>query len=594
MPLYDFPKELATLPAIQTLVEGLQSGRVLAEGLWGSSAALAALEFSNRTGRSLLILVPDPEVADEVEDDLTTWKANTILHYPAWDVLPSETEHVDLETLRERIQVLRGLATANQRGKPVVAVAPVIALMQPTIAPEDLRKGELALAPGDEMAPEALCGRLVDAGLERVAMVDAPGQLARRGGIVDAFPIFSEIPFRLDFFGDRIDSIQTFDVVSQRSEETVEECVLVDLSTHTVRKAYTERDKAATLAAHLPPDTAVFVIDPERCAERAHLYEEGYSIEHSALLSYQEACARLHAHALAVSMAMREEEWPEEWGEQANFTRVAFEISSITRLEGSTGHAIAEITKFLEHGAQVTVFCHNEAARSRCREVLLETGGNLAGQVELAIGRLSCGFHWPALSWTAIGDQEVFHRYHQRRRMRKRIAPGAPIRDLTRLRTGDYVVHAMHGVARYTGMSRLEHNGQENDYLTLLFDEDKRLYVPLSHIDLVQKYLGGREARPKLARLGGRSWKRKKAQAEKAVREVAADLLRIQAMRQHSPGISYSADNEWVKKFEDEFIYDETDDQLSAIECIKEDMEKSVPMDRLLCGDVGFGKTEVA
>jgi transcription-repair coupling factor (superfamily II helicase) len=553
---------------------------------------LVAAHLQARRGGPLLLVAPEAETADDLEEDLATWGVGAVLHFPPWDVLPCEAEHLDLGVLRERVRVLRALAGGGPR--PSVVLTSVTALMQPTLEPAALAQGELALAPGDEMAPETLAARLQEAGLEPVTTVEAPGQFARRGGILDAYPLFAEEPVRIDFFGDSVDTIQRFDPVSQISTEDLDRCTLVDIAAETVHRVYDRGPEKATLATHLPPETLVVAVDPQGGARRGALYEEGFARHPRPILGWPQAAGRLAGLARVLVPTLAEEGWYEAWGPAAAPARVSFGVESLARLEGTTEHALEALGAWLEAGTRVTIFCHNEASRSRCREFLLEEGGGLAARVELALGRISRGFRWPALGWAAVGDHELFHRYKQHRRVRKRPAAGAPIRNLSELRRGDYVVHVLHGIARFEGVQRLEQNDQENDYLKLRFAEEAQLYVPLSHIDLVQKYVGGRESRPELSRLGGKTWSRRKQQAEKAVREVAADLLRLQAARQASRGIAYPSDTEWMRRFEAEFIYDETEDQLAAIQAIKADMEARVPMDRLLCGDVGFGKTEVA
>jgi len=567
--------------------------RVLLEGARGSAATLVAAWMHREFAGCLFIVTPDLEKADTVEDDLDCWQAGRTLRFPSWDVLPTESPHLDLETLRERVRTLRALANVSSRPAPAIVIAPIASLLQPTVPPDELSRGELRVAPGQEMAPEALCARLADARLERTVSAEAPGQFSRRGGIVDVFPLFGEAPYRLEFFGDTVESLHRYDPATQRSTEPADAAVLVDLSTEGVHRAF-RGEPCASIAAHLPEETVVLVLDPDDCAHHAELYAEGYQGQQAPIRSLEQACATMHGFRRVLVPQLREDEWPPEWGEGGELARIELDTHGLARLEGTTEHALNEVRVLLDASVAVTIFCHNDAARRRCREVLLEAGGALSTRAELTLGRLTEGFHWPALDWAAISAHEIFHRYRERRRVRKPIAPSQPVHDFAELRPGDYVVHLLHGIARNLGLMRLEQNGQESDFLALLFAEDTRLYVPTSHVELVHKYIGGRGARPELSRLGGRSWRRKKAQAERAVREIAADLLRLQAVRMHAPGIAYPPDGDWERKFEEEFLYEETDDQLTALAEIKADMQGRAPMDRLLCGDVGFGKTELA
>jgi transcription-repair coupling factor (superfamily II helicase) len=595
---------LPTLPAAGRLARSLPERDVRLEGMRGGALAKCLADARGDLGRPLLAVVPDPETAEALVQDLTLFGGGARLHlFSAWDVLPAETDRPDPEVARDRVAALRALETpaADLPGGPApLVVAPVTALMQPTLPPASLRRARLAVRPGTETSPEALIARLVDAGFEVVPQVSAPGEFSRRGGIVDVFPFLAEEPLRLEFFGDEVDTIRPIDLETQRSRAPLEqETTLVDVT----RDAFGGGARgAASLFDYLPEAAAVLLLHPERIATMGGLYADGFDPGAAALITPGEIARRAGTRPLVVVPEEANEPWPEGWRAPREPETLALGARSVERLSGGIDTALGELRLLRSGGARVTVFCNNPAERARLRELLLEKGGGLAAEVELRLGRLSAGFVLPPgasgrdAAWAALGDHEIFGRYQLRRapRAHRRRYVGAPIGDFTRLRPGDPVVHILHGIARFVGIETLESGGTEQDFLALRFAEDAKLYVPLSHVELVQRYVGSRDARPKLSKLGGKSWARRKRAVQDAVRDVAADLLRTQAVRRALPGIPYPGDDEMQREFEAAFPYEETPDQLAALADIKTDQEAPQPMDRLLCGDVGFGKTEVA
>ncbi len=600
----DTAPPLPTLPAADRLGACLPERDVRLEGARGGALAKCLADARGPLDRPLLAVVPDPETAEALVQDLTLFGAGARLFlFSAWDVLPSETDRPDAEVARDRVAALRALETSasDPAGDPApIVVTPVTALMQPTLPPTSLRRARLSVHPGTESSPEALIARLVDAGFEVVPQVSAPGEFSRRGGIVDVFPFLAEQPLRLEFFGDEIDTIRPIDLTTQRSGAPLEdETTLVDVT----RDAFGGGARgAASLFDYLPGDAAVLLLHPERIAAMGGLYADGFDPASGCLLPTERIAALAAAHPLLVVAEEANEPWPEGWRAPRGPETLSLAARSVERLSGGIETALGELRLLREEGARVTVFCNNPAERTRLKELLLEKGGGLAAEVELRLGRLSAGFVLPAeatgaeTGWAAAGDHEIFGRYQLRRapRAHRRRYAGAPIQDFTQLRPGDPVVHVLHGIARFLGIETLASGGTEQDFLALRFAEDAKLYVPLSHVELVQRYVGSRDARPKLSKLGGKSWTRRKRAVQAAVRDVAADLLRTQAVRRALHGIPYPEDDEMQREFEAAFPYEETPDQLAALADIKTDQEAPQPMDRLLCGDVGFGKTEVA
>ncbi|MCP4376610.1 MAG: DEAD/DEAH box helicase, partial [bacterium] len=267
-------------------------------------------------------------------------------------------------------------------------------------------------------------------------------------------------------------------------------------------------------------------------------------------------------------------------------------IRSIEKLAVNTQEALGELEE-LSEVSDVWVYCENSAEQTRFGELLATSHPELGRRINTGIGHLSAGFYWPDERLVVVGHHEVFHRFAKVRRIR-RMRTGRTIDSMLDLQTGDYVVHISHGIAKFEGLRHIDRDGVSEEYLTLRFADNAIMHVPTASINLVQKYVGTRHSHPTLSKLGGRLWTRQKDRATEAVRDLAADMIRIQAMRQAIKGFSYPAASEWQQQFCDEFLYTETEDQITTMQQIDSDLLADRPMDRLVCGDVGYGKTELA
>ena len=495
-------------------------------------------------------------------------------------------------------------------------VAPIMALLQPVPSKEALAKGRLTLRKGQQTQIEELVAWLVDAGFSPVEQVDQQGEFAHRGGIVDVFPLGATQALRVEFFGDQIESIRRFDLDTQRSTD---EIAAYDITSLAARRA-TDPASTASLLSYLPLDTIVCMTSP---AEIRDLAEEVYRrtaesrcqsdqekrsdrqefLESSAdkVLTGQDAALRdeaLSPVGMFTPAAV--------FDELARFARVEMHpfglsggtdtfnmgVRSLERISLNTHEAMEELAE-LSEAAEVWVFCETPAEEKRFKELLLASHPRLAQAARTAIGHVHTGFYWPAQKLVVVGNHEIFHRYAKLRRIR-RVRTGRPLDSLLDLAEGDTVVHVAHGIARFEGLRAIQREGRSEEYLTLRFADNALLHVPASSINLVQKYIGSRQRRPSLSKLGGAGWLRQKQRVTEAVHDLAAELLRVQAMRKAMPGLSFPPTTAWQKQFADEFVYSETEDQIASMQQIEEDMATARPMDRLLCGDVGYGKTELA
>ncbi|MDA3961833.1 MAG: transcription-repair coupling factor [Planctomycetota bacterium] len=434
---------------------------------------------------------------------------------------------------------------AMHSGALIVATARAVDQAVPDLT--RLTKRSLILHPGETHDLHALSERLVDEGYQVAAAVEHPGQLAVRGGLLDVFPLAAEHPLRIEFFDDEVDVIRRFDAFTQ---ESIARCDQAVLSTGGGVVA------DASLWSQLPPG-AILVLADVPLSQRL----------------------RKAPHGRAELRLARQLEQGAEDGASVG----------VERFKGDLRNGLPELQDAAAANSEIVVFARNDEAR---REMEAHCRDHGIG-APVRAGRLSAGFRDLEADLLVVHDFELSHRRPGRRKSTK-VAGGAPLDSLTDLKQGNYVVHVNHGIASFKGMATLERRGYMEDFLLLSFADDAKLYVPVTAIDLVQKYIGGGGRHPELSKLGGTAWKRKKARAEKAVEDLTADLLATAAEREAAPGIAHDPDDPQLRRFEAAFPFEETEDQLTATREIKGDMELPRVMDRLLCGDVGFGKTEIA
>ena len=599
--------------AIRGAAEALcrPGGAVRLGGVWGSSAALVAGALGRLTGRTILFMTTHLDNADALADDVELFSGRAVQTFPAWE-LQVHADHVSDEVVGERLKVCTLLSQPpDQRNEPVdFIVAPMMALLQPVPTPEAMAAAKIALRREGELAPESLVEWLIDAGFERVEQVDQPNGFARRGGIVDVLPTGVGQAIRIEFFGDRIESIRRFDLDTQRSTERIER---FDLAGTAIGRN-TDPHTTTHLGRYLQPEAIVCMAEPQeviglardvyrRISATAEDDAEKQARRKTARKSRTADGPKVHSPATDISVGLfHPDEAFDALGRFGRAEMFAFRpqgpgvvdlgIRSLQKLAVSTPQALAELSE-LVRVARVWVYCENPAERDRFNELLAASHPDLAASVHTGIGHVTSGFYWPDEALVVVGHHEVFHRYAKVRAVR-RVRAGRPIDSLLDLQEGDYVVHVAHGVAKFEGLRRLETHGHSEEYLTLRFAGNAMLYVPTDQINLVQKYIGARRGHPTLNKLGGGLWARQKRRVEEAVCDLAAEMLRTQAMRQAVKGTAYPTTSDWQRGFCQEFLYVETADQIASMRQIDSDLSVKRPMDRLVCGDVGYGKTELA
>jgi transcription-repair coupling factor (superfamily II helicase) len=564
------------------LVARLRSGKdVDVGGLWGSSGALITAALVEATGRPMLLVVPGVEEADEMIEDLEAFRPGLAKLFPAWETLPTPEDPPDVLLAAQRLSVLSGLAEvrATAPAAPFVVVTSAPGLVQAVVNPRMLAENRLSLAVGQERSPHAVAAWLVEHGFEASAWVDHPGQFSRRGGIIDILPNDRPDACRVEFFGDTVESIRIFDLETQRSSEEVERFDFAAVGGAALGAGERARD-SVSLLEYFGDDAILAMTEPVGVQERATSY----------LASLSDARGTFSYEGIMRQSGRLRKVYLETFGPP---DAVAFHVAMPEVFPPGLENIVQGLGQLLSGLERVVVFCNNEAEAERLRETVPADSRALLARLTVRMGRVNHGFKLPDIGAAVVGHHEIFHRYSVRRPVRKP-AHGRALEVFTDLSEGDFVVHVNHGIGRYLGTEVLERDGTEQEFLAVEFRDGVKVYVPSTRIHLVQKYVGGFEGRPRLSLIGGAAWDKKKEQAAKAVQELAAEFLRLQAIRNTRPGVAFPSDDAYQKEFEAEFIYEETEDQLTVLAELKRDMESSRPMDRLICGDVGYGKTELA
>jgi transcription-repair coupling factor (superfamily II helicase) len=597
MPVVDVFETIRTDPQLEELTRLLARGKgaVAAEGLWGSSAPILAALAAERLGRPLLLVTAHADEADDIRDDVETAVGAAPELLPQLDTLPQDAVGPD-ELADERLRLCLGLMQ-HAAASPPRLVAPIMALMQPVPSAEAVRARSFAVTVGQPLDPDALIRWLSAHGFQRCDAVDVSGDFARRGGIVDVFSSAHVEPVRIEFFGDEVASIRLIDTGTQRSSHALDGVQIPALTWQSQEPGdegaaetgagAARADSTTSFLRLLPPDTLIAFHEPAEIQELGRTYlqrlgERRGIIHVDAIFRQANEFAQLHLHRFTGIAA----------------ESVRFDVTTLPPFEAKAAEALQMLGE-LAQKTEVVVLCDNPPEEQRLRELLEQQTGvdtdhggpPLQERVRTTIGVIHRGFQWRQTAY--VPHHELFHRYRQRRTLR-RVQPARPLDSFFDLEAGDYVVHTIHGIGRFRGLKTLDREGRVDEYLAIEFADKAVVHVPISQIHVVQKYIGTVRGKPKLSKVGGTAWKNAKQRVAEAVTDLAADLLAVQAQRAMEAGVAYPRDTDWQREFEGSFLYEETEDQLRALDEMKADMTRPRPMDRLLCGDVGYGKTELA
>lgn len=606
---YTAPQELTALvsllegtPGFNGLVSALEAGNSgTIDGAWGSASALTSATLTRRCPETLLVVLPRQADLDDYADDLEAFLGEAPSIFPAWDTLPNEHDVTDA-VFGKRLRILRQFQGAE---RPKLVVTTIAALLQPTPSRAEIQAGARTVSIGDELDQEDFQQWLIDRGFERVTGIQLPGEFAVRGGILDLYPPDSEEPIRLEFFDTEVESIRKFDAESQRTVENINAVDIaivspVDSATGDEESTGTSGVKKITAASkqatnsHLGGESLMdFLPDAtwSVLSELSDLVAEGRQY----LERMKDPRGLFSVDAVMAKLTLKPTVEVAPIAADGFDTSCHLQIESIERFTGPRAEVLNELAEVVGRQERVLIACHNEGEQQRLTELLNEGVPDLAQRVTLCIGRVGRGFRLVPQGVVVLSDHELFNRTDIRRVTKKKPRfESRAIDSFIELNEGDLVVHLTHGIGKYHAMKVMDTDDQMEEHLELEFRNNVRVYVPVSLIHLVQKYVGGAKSAPELSLVGSSSWAKKKEKVSEAIADLASDMIRLQAARAAKPGIACPPDSHWQKEFEAAFLYTPTPDQATAVVECKQDFERERPMDRLICGDVGYGKTEVA
>lgn len=614
-----------------------------------------------------LIITYGEQRAKQLEENYRFFDRNVYV-YPAKDVLFYSADVHGNAIVRQRIEILKRIVEEEAS----TIIFPVEALMERVPGPEHLKKNRHLIRVGDTVDVQAFSQIMTAFGYEKRDAVEEPGQYAVRGGILDVYPLTEDCPYRIELWGDEVDSLRSFDVESQRSIEEVKELLIypateIVLSDSRIaaglKKIETEHKKCAkalkeafqteayarlnrTIASlreeltelheavgidsylpyfysnlvsildYFPEDTCVFIDEPKRIEESADAYqlefqenmktrlEGGYILpgQMELLLNMEDVRHRLENRSAVLNTALMQN-LEEKWGK---IPTIRWESKQVQSYDNHFELLVKNVQAWKKKKYRIIILCSSGTRAQRIAaefddyELSAFYSETLdrelqPGEVMVAAGRLNKGFEFPDEKLAVVSEGDIFQTGERSRR--KRMKPqysGEKINSFADISVGDYVVHENHGIGIYRGIEKIEVDKVAKDYITIEYKDNSKLYILASQLDLIQKYSSKDGARPKIDKLGGTAWQATKTRVKGHVAGIAKELVNLYAVRQEKEGFAYSPDTVWQKEFEEAFPYEETDDQLRAIAETKEDMESHRIMDRLICGDVGYGKTEVA
>ncbi|WP_079914920.1 transcription-repair coupling factor [Paenibacillus sp. 32352] len=638
-------------PDLQSIVSGIQSGmrEQLISGLSGSSRQVMLAALYQELQQPLFIVTHNMFSAQKIFEDLVEClPSDKVLLFPAQELLAAEMAVASPEMLAQRIDALTRLSEGF-RGAVVVPYAGMRRILPHK---EMFAEARIPVQVGQTLDLDAFVAEMVHLGYERVERVESKGEMSVRGGIIDFYPLSAVNPYRIELFDVEVDSIRTFDIADQRSMDKINDLVITPCREiiaegkrlqSAAQQAYellqAQMEKMAdrnakdrllegvghdieqmregqyfpglfkyisllfperqTLLDYMPKDSVLLIDEPARLLETAKQLErdeaewmtmslqDGKSIPALTLSKpYETLLQRKPYPMLYMSLFLRQV--PQTQPQNI----VNFMCRVMQNFHGQMNVLKSEMERWKKSGAKVLILANGEERVERVRRVLADYH---IEEPAILNGNLQTGFELPNIHLVVITEGEMFtQKQRKARKVEKKMANAERIKSYQELKVGDYVVHVNHGIGKFVGIGTLEVGGIHKDYLHILYAGGDKLSVPIDQIDHIQKYVGSEEKEPKVYKLGGADWNRVKSKVRSSVQDIADDLIKLYAERQATTGYGFNPDTTYQQEFEGMFPYEETSDQLRAISEIKADMEKPRPMDRLLCGDVGYGKTEVA
>ena len=577
--------------SVRALSEALDAApqQILAHGFSGSMKHAATAAAYDGSPRPLAILTSGREALRAWREDLETLLPEAdVYELPELDRMDFAAHGAakGLERSAQRMNILARLL----RHEPIIVLADIGAAAQRGLSTAEFSRAALSLRLGGHLPRESLLERLHTLGYEHVAEVEHVGQFSVRGGIVDIFPINALSPIRVEFFDAEIDSMREYDPLTKRS--------IKNISTTSVMPLRAADDEGeACFLTYLGSEGVTIFDEPSRLIAALADAAQEDEVRAARLFSWEDLVAAGAAgHEIFAALMSR------SFPACTPAARIGFQMVPMTAFQRQFALLESELRRYLADGVQVLILAGGVERANVMRDMLTgwkipavlirREGEECREAVAVASGALRAGFELSAAHIAVLTEQDIFGRHKVK--LRRTASAGERIRHFREIAPGDYVVHAAHGIGKYLGVETIEVAGSHRDYLRIQYGGDDKLFVPTDQVGLLQKYIGAEGTAPRLHRMGTADWARARAKAQKSVEDIADHLLEIYAQRQLAHGHAFTPDDAMQREFEEAFPYEETGDQLRAVAEIKRDMESDKPMDRLLCGDVGFGKTEVA
>ena len=550
-----------------------------------------------------LILAEDERRAREIYEDYRFYDRK-VYSYPAKDLLFFQADIHGNLLIRQRMKVIKALLEE----KELTVVTSIDGCMDFLESLEKIKEQLIHYESDSTVDIEQLKNQLVALGYERVGQVEMPGQFSVRGGIVDIYCLTEENPWRIELWGDEIDSIRSFDPESQRSLENLEELTIYPAVEH-----IGDKDMVSFLDYFPEERTIIFLDEPNRLTEKGGAVEEEYrqsrmhreekgsrNLPENWLCSFEQLQKELNKRNCIYVCALE----PKQAGWKVR-EKFYLEVKSISAYNNSFELLVKDLHQYKKQGYRIALLSGSRTRAERLAKDLQEEG--LAafygqdydreicpGEIMVVYGHAKKGFEYPLIKFAVMTESDIFGQ-EQKKKKKKKNYSGSRIQDFAELSIGDFVVHEKHGLGIYRGIEKVEVDRIVKDYIKIEYRGGSNLYIPATQLDCLQKYSGADAAKaPKLNKLGTQEWNKTKSKVRGAVKNIAKELVELYAVRQEKEGYVCGPDTVWQREFEEMFPYEETEDQLSAIEDAKRDMESTRIMDRLICGDVGYGKTEVA
>ena len=597
---------LSELAEIEEICEerGREPGMLLLSGCVTSQKTHLMYALGKGYGHTVIVLSSEDK-AKKIYEEYRFLNENTS-YYPAKDLLFYQADIHGKQLVKQRMETLQMMMEAKSQ---VTVITTIDGFMDELPSEAEIKGDILTISNGEALEFESLKEKIIKLGYDREAQVDGPGQFAVRGGIIDIYPLTEELPIRIEFWGDEVDSIRTFDVDSQRSVENLEQIVIYPADD----RLGSDR-KVSFINYFDPKDTLVFLDEPARLLEKGRLAENevekarenraeemertGEMEEAPEFFTTDEIIKFLNKFCMIGMCAL-------EMKCKPFFVKKRFGIQakSVNPYNSSFEMLTQDLKRLKRNGYRAVLISGSRTRAKRLAEDLRDYDLSSfysedqerevnPGEIMVCYGHIEVGYEYPMIKFIVISESDIFGK--TKKKKKRKSYDGQKISSFSDLKPGDYVVHENHGLGIYRGIEKIEVDKVTKDYMKISYADGGNLYILATQLDQIQKYASADAKKPKLNKLGGQEWHRTKSKVKTAVWQIAKDLVELYAVRQSKEGFVYEKDTVWQKEFEEMFPFEETEDQQLAIEATKRDMESPKIMDRLICGDVGFGKTEIA